>query len=180
MKLPVKFIIEKFNGGIWPSGTSFLWFIHLKNTELLKSVSPKEAKQLQEVWEIPEVIAQIKNPSELVQLEAVQQQGKMIQYIYNPSEKVQIAAVRQNDNAFGIICEMGIKPTERVQLEAVKINGINIANIIYAGIEPSEQVQLEAVKNYTYAFWDIRNPSEKVQLFALSKDPRMIRDITNS
>jgi hypothetical protein len=110
-----------------------------------ESVYPNEQENLLKVKENPDAISDIDNPSEAVQLAAVKQDGRVIEYII----------------------DKGITPSVEVQLQAIKMYG---ANAVMNGIKaPSEAVQIAAINQDIHLLKKIRNPSEKVQLFAVTK-----------
>ena len=191
---PVKFIIDNFSDGIWPSSRTFQEF-RLINNELFKqSLSPEDQQKYGELYENPRAYP-INTLPEVLRLEVLKQVPQDIQWIKNPTEKEQIVALRFADNAksvlrlildkniipteqvqllavrqsayiLALLKEKNIVPTEQVQLEAVKSNGTTIEYIN----NPSEQVQLEAVRQYGMAIQYIKNPSEQVQLEAVRQN----------
>ena len=170
----VKFIIDKFYQGSWPSGHPFKLFTQRGREEFLNTLSPEEKARFIGVWENGLNIQFVRNDEDqtpALQAEAVKQNGNAIQYIYNPSPEIQLLAVRRNGYAIRYIPN----PSEQLQLEAVKQDGLAIEYIP----NPSEQVQSEAVKNFPYALKYIENQSERVQLEAIKKDTESIRFIKN-
>ena len=133
--------------------------------------NPSEKVQLEAVTEDERAIKYIDNPTEKVQLAAITQDIDLIKYIKNPSEQVQLAAVTKNGREIKHIIEKGITPSEKVQLAAVTQDGYGneFKYIIDAGIEPSEKVQLAAVTQDGEAIRYIDNPSEELQLLAVTQ-----------
>ena len=171
--------------------------------KLIKSPSEEVKEYL--VFYFPKYIEYIKNPSEKVQLVAVKKDGMAIWHIKNPSEQAQLAAVKQNWRLINDILKKGIIPSEKVQVAAIISAPSVILNIIEKGITPSARVLFTAIKedpklikiltdkgisipepikikivkfNRDAIYW-IHNPSEKVQLAAVSQDGYAIQFIEN-
>jgi len=174
---PVKFIIDNYSDGIWPSSETFQEFRFINNELLKQSLSPEDQQKYEELSENPRAYP-INTLPEVLRLEVLKQVPNDIEHITNPTEKEQIVALRFTDDAESVlrlILDKNIIPTEQVQLEAVRKNGLVIDYIK----NPSEQVQLEAVRQNGSAIRYINNPSEQVQLAAVRQFGRAISYINN-
>ena len=102
--------------------------------------------------------------------------SRLSQREYSYSEEEQLIDVSHNGYAIRQIIDNGIVPSERVQLAAVSQNGHALEYIQ----DPSEEVQLAAVSNsggfvIHYILDKDIIPSEKVQLATVSQDGDAIR-----
>jgi hypothetical protein len=135
--------------------------------------NPTDEQKMQSIKQWPQAIKFIKNPTEEMMAAAVRRTGSCIKYIKNPSENLQMMAVRKN--AYNIIDIAGnINPAEAVQLYVVKKDG---GMIVYIP-NPPEAVQIAAL-NHGGRLRNIKKPSEKVILHALSKHGDQIQSVKN-
>lgn len=141
---------------------------------------------------LKELINDIFNLHNRKELENIRKDPAIIKEIANPTEAQQLAAIRSSSHIIRYIKE----PTKKVRFTALKDNIYNypyIKNLtekeqLYLvkqgiGIEniknPVEKVQLYALQWRRTSISDIKNPTEKAQLITIKKDKELFLYIKN-
>lgn len=141
---------------------------------------------------LKEFINDIFNSHNMKELENIRKNPEIIKEIANPTEAQQLAAVESSSYTIKYIKE----PTKKVRLTALKDDIYNYSYIkeltgkeqlylIKQGVEikdiknPIEKVQLYALRWKNAFIADIKNPTEKVQLITVKKDKELFLDIKN-
>ena len=141
---------------------------------------------------LKELINDIFNLHNRKELENIRKDPAIIKEIANPTEAQQLAAIRSSSHIIRYIKE----PTKKVRFTALKDNIYNypyIKNLtekeqLYLvkqgiGIEniknPVEKVQLYALQWRRASISDIKNPTEKAQLITIKKDKELFLYIKN-
>lgn len=116
--------------------------------------------------------------SESLLLKCVEKTPSCIQYIPNPTEKMQLIAVSNTGWLISVLYDNDIEPSEAVQLAAIKQDPQYVySNIISNGGEPSEAVVVAGIQKDPYVIRDVKNPSEQVQIMAVSEVGALLRDL---
>jgi hypothetical protein len=178
----VKFIIDNYHDGIWPGSATFKIFGLINNDLVKQSLSPEDQQKYEELSENPRAYP-INTLSEVLRLEVLKQVPDDIEHITNPTEKEQIVAITNGDNVGDILRLIFLKgrPSEKVQLAAANTSEYALVILFDNDVNPSEQVQMAAVSRFPAAIEYLRNrnPSEQVQLAAVNRRGQAIRYITN-
>ena len=139
-----------------------------KNIEILKNNNSDTKDQLEFVKENGLLLQYMKDPSEAVKLAAVRQNGSAIQYIAHPSDELIIESI-YHDNYYGLKYLENLEEIQNstaIQIAIIKDNPRNISLIK----DPSEELQLMAVTLNEHAIENIKRPTEAVQILAIEKN----------